>query len=121
MIDVATAFTSVFESWLKEKTVFNDNILANARAYKDTLDDEKSVSEALHVSQSSGRKTSGFNSRSSHVSGTSSQRKKEQEIANIRREELERQTTADLIVAKKIYEAALRGKQMRVRMLEEEL
>ena len=119
--DEAATLTSEFESWLNELTVSNDNILANTRAYVDTLDGEKSVSEASHVSQSSRRKTSARKSRSSPVTGTSSQRKKEQEIAKLRREELERQATADLILAKKKHEAALRGKQMKLRMLEEEM
>ena len=81
--DEAATLTSEFESWLNELTVSNDNILANARAYRDTLDDEKSVFEASHVSQSSRRKTSARKSRSSQVSGTTSQRKKEQEIAKL--------------------------------------
>ena len=119
--DEAATLTSEFESWLSELTVSNDNILANARDYVDTLGDEKSVSEASHVSQSSRRQTNARKSRSSQVSGTSSQRKKEQEIAKLSREELERQATADLILAKTKHEAALRGKQMKLRMLEEEL
>ena len=77
--DEAAILTSEFEIWLNELTVSNDNILANVRAYVDTLYDEKSVSEASHMSQSSRRKTSARKSRSSQVSGTSS-RKKEQEI-----------------------------------------
>ena len=87
--DRAATLTSEFVSWLNELTVFSDNILANARAYVDTSVDEKSVSEASHVSQSSRRKTSVRKSRSSQLTATSSQRKKEQDIAKLRREELE--------------------------------
>ena len=42
-------------------------------------------------------------------------------MAKLRHEELERQTSADLILAKKKHEIALRGKQRKLRMLEEEL
>ena len=42
-------------------------------------------------------------------------------MAKLRREELERQASADLILAKTKHEIALRGKQRKLRMLEEEL
>ena len=42
-------------------------------------------------------------------------------MAKLRREELERQASADLILAKKKHEIALRGKQRKLRMLEKEL
>ena len=37
----ATSLITEFECWMKKLTESNDNILANARAYVDTLNDRK--------------------------------------------------------------------------------
>ena len=71
--------------------------------------------------RSSAKKASVPQSNASQVSKTSSQRKKEQELAKLRREEIERQSAASLALAKKKHDAALRGKQMRLRQLEDEI
>ena len=104
----------------------NDNNVADARPYGYSLDDGKNVS--AHVSQFPGRKTRGGKSCSSHVSGTSSQIRKEPESqtqennwAKLRREELEWKATADLVLAKTRHEAVLRDKQVKLRMSAEKM
>ena len=116
--DEVENLTTEFELWLNEVTVNNDNVVASARKYTENLEAGNN-DEAK--SQSSAKKASVPQSNASQVSKTSSQRKKEQELAKLRREEIERQSASSLALAKKKHDAALRGKQMRLRQLEDEI
>ena len=116
--DKVENLTTEFELWLNEVTVKNENVVASARKYIENLEAGNN-DEAK--SQSSAKKASVPQSNASQVSKTSSQRKTEQELAKLRREEVERQSAASLALAKKKHDVALRGKQMRLRQLEDEI
>ena len=98
-----------------------ENLTTEFELWETTVGNLEAGNNDEAKSQSSAKKASVPQSDASQVTKTSSQRKKEQELAKLRREEIERQSAASLVLAKKKHDAALRGKQMRLRQLEDEI
>ena len=92
--------TQDLETWLKEVTTRNDEILKKARGYIDqcALVDAASQSSTTVTKSKQPSKTSA--SRTSRQSRTSSQRQSDLLIAKQRKEEIERQNEAALRIAK---------------------
>ena len=98
-----TDLTRILEEWSEGLTALNDEYLSKARAYINSINETEEGGSRLLASQGTTKQSSKHSeskaTSKSQVSVFSSQRRLQQKIARLKREELERQNAAELQIA----------------------